>query len=231
MTNWKLFSSQKKKTLLSLHLEENTFLRTVFIFLHTDSRAWDRKFGVEKTVANAGGATAHRSSSSCKDCMECVFVCVRKCYVVTTKNLWAICSLFLQLLHINSTNEAYMLQRPSSLFWCHNLTSFSCLEISSVTLTPMSSPDSSISAGVLTPPPSKPALPKPLTGAGLPRPRVIDKTNPNILLFFFNCVTNFLFSFLCYSIMHLFCTVYHILAVFQARVSKFSQRNVFIHLI
>ncbi|XP_058248913.1 PTB domain-containing engulfment adapter protein 1 isoform X1 [Hemibagrus wyckioides] len=75
------------------------------------------------------------------------------------------------LLHINSTNEAYMLQRPSSLFWCHNLTSFSCLEISSVTLTPMSSPDSSVSAGVLTPPPSKPALPKPLTGAGLPRPR------------------------------------------------------------
>ncbi|KAK3569479.1 hypothetical protein QTP86_031423 [Hemibagrus guttatus] len=75
------------------------------------------------------------------------------------------------LLHINSTNEAYMLQRPSSLFWCHNLTSFSCLEISSVTLTPMSSPDSSVSAGVLTPPPSKPALPKPLPGAGLPRPR------------------------------------------------------------
>ncbi|XP_062862130.1 PTB domain-containing engulfment adapter protein 1 isoform X2 [Trichomycterus rosablanca] len=75
------------------------------------------------------------------------------------------------LLHINSTNEAYMLQSPSSLFWCHNLTSFSCLEISSVTLTPMSSPDSSISTGVLTPPPSKPALPKPLTEAGLPRPR------------------------------------------------------------
>ncbi|XP_053482233.1 PTB domain-containing engulfment adapter protein 1 isoform X2 [Ictalurus furcatus] len=75
------------------------------------------------------------------------------------------------LLHINSTNEAYMLQRPSSLFWCHNLTSFSCLEISSVTLTPMSSPDSSLSAGVLTPPPAKPALPKPLTGAGVPRPK------------------------------------------------------------
>ncbi|TSR51409.1 PTB domain-containing engulfment adapter protein 1 [Bagarius yarrelli] len=58
-----------------------------------------------------------------------------------------IASLQKRLLHINSTNEAYMLQRPSSLFWCHNLTSFSCLEISSVTLTPMSSPDSSLSAG------------------------------------------------------------------------------------
>ncbi|KAG9271849.1 PTB domain-containing engulfment adapter protein 1 isoform X1 [Astyanax mexicanus] len=75
------------------------------------------------------------------------------------------------LLHINSTNEDFMLQRPSSLFWCHNLTSFSCLEISSVTLTPMSSPDSNISAGVLTPPPNKPALPKPLPGVGIPRPQ------------------------------------------------------------
>ncbi|XP_026877710.1 PTB domain-containing engulfment adapter protein 1 isoform X1 [Electrophorus electricus] len=75
------------------------------------------------------------------------------------------------LLHINSTNEAYMLQRPSSLFWCHNLTSFSCLEISSVTLTPMSSPDSTMSTGVLTPPPTKPALSKPPVGDGTPRLR------------------------------------------------------------
>ncbi|XP_036396388.1 PTB domain-containing engulfment adapter protein 1 isoform X2 [Megalops cyprinoides] len=75
------------------------------------------------------------------------------------------------LLHINSTNEAYMTQRPSSLFWCHNLTSFSCLEISSVTLTPMSSPDSNLSAGLLTPPPAKPTLPKPCNGYSIPRPR------------------------------------------------------------
>ncbi|XP_070302540.1 PTB domain-containing engulfment adapter protein 1-like [Salvelinus sp. IW2-2015] len=75
-------------------------------------------------------------------------------------------------LHINSTNEAYMLSRPSSLFWCHNLTSFSCLEISSVTLTPMSSPESNLSAGLLTPPPAKPALlPKPADGCSIPRPR------------------------------------------------------------
>ncbi|XP_061082219.1 PTB domain-containing engulfment adapter protein 1 isoform X1 [Conger conger] len=75
------------------------------------------------------------------------------------------------LLHINSTNEAYMTSRPSSLFWCHNRTSFSCLEISSVTLTPMSSPDSTLSASLLTPPPAKPSLPKPSSGSSLPRPR------------------------------------------------------------
>ncbi|XP_031441734.1 PTB domain-containing engulfment adapter protein 1 isoform X1 [Clupea harengus] len=75
------------------------------------------------------------------------------------------------LLHLNSANEAYMMQRPSSLFWCHNLTSFSCLEISSVTLTPMSSPESNFSTGLLTPPPAKPALPKPRNGFSIPRPR------------------------------------------------------------
>ena len=83
-----------------------------------------------------------------------------------------LCLLSRQLLHINSTNEAYMTTRPSSLFWCHNRTSFSCLEISSVTLTPMSSPDSTLSAGLLTPPPAKPSLPKPSSGSSLPRPRV-----------------------------------------------------------
>ncbi|XP_034042102.1 PTB domain-containing engulfment adapter protein 1 isoform X6 [Thalassophryne amazonica] len=76
-------------------------------------------------------------------------------------------------LHINSANEAYLLQRPSSLFWWHNFTSLSCLEISSVTLTPMSSPESNFSAGLLTPPPAKPAVlpPKPVEGCSIPRPR------------------------------------------------------------
>ncbi|XP_053185240.1 PTB domain-containing engulfment adapter protein 1 isoform X3 [Scomber japonicus] len=76
-------------------------------------------------------------------------------------------------LHINAANEAYMLQRPSSLFWCHSIKSLSCLEISSVTLTPMSSPESNLSAGLLTPPPAKPALlpPKPTEGCSIPRPR------------------------------------------------------------
>ncbi|XP_005736922.1 PTB domain-containing engulfment adapter protein 1 isoform X1 [Pundamilia nyererei] len=76
-------------------------------------------------------------------------------------------------LHINAANEAYMLQRPSSLFWCHSIKSLSCLEISSVTLTPMSSPESNLSTGLLTPPPAKPALlpPKPNEGCSIPRPR------------------------------------------------------------
>nr|XP_040057832.1 PTB domain-containing engulfment adapter protein 1 isoform X2 [Gasterosteus aculeatus aculeatus] len=76
-------------------------------------------------------------------------------------------------LHINAANEAYMLQRPSSLFWCHSIASLSCLEISSLTLTPMSSPESNLSSGLLTPPPAKPALlpPKPPEGCSIPRPR------------------------------------------------------------
>lgn len=88
---------------------------------------------------------------------------------------------FSQPLHINAANEAYILQRPSSLFWCHSIKSLSCLEISSVTLTPMSSPESNLSAGLLTPPPAKPALlpPKPTEGCSIPRPRV------NTLCFFF----------------------------------------------
>ncbi|XP_063067589.1 PTB domain-containing engulfment adapter protein 1 isoform X1 [Engraulis encrasicolus] len=111
------------------------------------------------------------------------------------------------LLHLTSSNKAFMLQRPSALFWCSSssgsittvsdasgsisigsvassgigsaasasgsdLASFSCLEISSVTLTPASSPDSSLSTGLLTPPPSKPAQSKPvLDDHSLPRPR------------------------------------------------------------
>ncbi|XP_023657585.1 PTB domain-containing engulfment adapter protein 1 isoform X1 [Paramormyrops kingsleyae] len=75
------------------------------------------------------------------------------------------------LLLSNSTNEAYILQRPSSLFWCHSLKSISCLDISSVTLTPMSSPDSCLSAGLLTPPPAKATLPKSPNGHSVPRPR------------------------------------------------------------
>lgn len=75
---------------------------------------------------------------------------------------------------MNAANEAYMLQRPSSLYWCHSIKSLSCLEISSVTLTPMSSPESNLSTGLLTPPPAKPALlpPKPSEGCSIPRPRV-----------------------------------------------------------
>ncbi|XP_010884443.1 PTB domain-containing engulfment adapter protein 1 isoform X1 [Esox lucius] len=79
------------------------------------------------------------------------------------------------LLHLNSSNEAYMLRSPSSMFWCGSgrLTALSFLEISSVTLTPTSSPDSSISAGLLTPPPTKPTLARlpQHNGCCIPRPR------------------------------------------------------------
>lgn len=76
--------------------------------------------------------------------------------------------------HMNAADEAYMLGRPSSLFWCDGVTALSCLEISSVTLTPMSSPESNMSGGLLTPPPAKPPLlpPKPPEGCSIPRPRV-----------------------------------------------------------
>ncbi|XP_058889596.1 PTB domain-containing engulfment adapter protein 1 isoform X2 [Acipenser ruthenus] len=75
------------------------------------------------------------------------------------------------LLHINSANQQHVLERPSSLFWCHNMMSASYLEISSITLTPMSSPESNLSTGLLTPPPSKSTLPKAVSGYSIPRPR------------------------------------------------------------
>ncbi|XP_007552320.1 PTB domain-containing engulfment adapter protein 1 isoform X1 [Poecilia formosa] len=77
----------------------------------------------------------------------------------------------------DAVGESFLLHRPSSLFWFHSVSSLSCLEISSVTLTPMSSPDSSVSAGILTPPPAKHApLPPPLPpkaseACSIPRPR------------------------------------------------------------
>lgn len=75
---------------------------------------------------------------------------------------------------MNAATDAYTLQRPSTLYWCHNIKSLSCLEISSVTLTPMSSPESNLSTGLLTSPPAKPALLplKPSEGCSIPRPRV-----------------------------------------------------------
>ncbi|XP_067405150.1 PTB domain-containing engulfment adapter protein 1 isoform X3 [Emydura macquarii macquarii] len=77
------------------------------------------------------------------------------------------------LLHIKSDNDQHMFQRPSIFFWCNNEDSTPCLDISSITLTPMSSPDSRLSSGLLTPPPSKSGLPKPVNEYSIPRPRVI----------------------------------------------------------
>ncbi|KAK2888948.1 hypothetical protein Q8A67_014323 [Cirrhinus molitorella] len=75
-------------------------------------------------------------------------------------------------LHVNVSNEPYILQKPSALSWCgDDVTSLSSLEISSVTLTPVSSPDSSQSASLLTPPPAKPTHSQPTSGYIVPRPR------------------------------------------------------------
>ncbi|XP_017336132.1 PTB domain-containing engulfment adapter protein 1 isoform X1 [Ictalurus punctatus] len=73
------------------------------------------------------------------------------------------------LLHVNSSTEACM----SSALSCFtdDASSLSSLEISSVTLTPLSSPDFSQSAGLLTPPPAKPAQFLPTDVFIVPRPR------------------------------------------------------------
>ncbi|XP_033024420.1 PTB domain-containing engulfment adapter protein 1 isoform X3 [Lacerta agilis] len=75
------------------------------------------------------------------------------------------------LLHIESDCEHDMFQRPTTFFWCSNEDSAPCLDISSITLTPMNSPDSRHSSGLLTPPPTKSGLPKPVHEHSIPRPR------------------------------------------------------------
>ncbi|XP_062853780.1 PTB domain-containing engulfment adapter protein 1 isoform X2 [Trichomycterus rosablanca] len=67
------------------------------------------------------------------------------------------------------SSSAYML---SSMLSCsaENFTSLSSFEISSVTLTPVSSPDSNQSVGLLTPPTAKPNLLLPIPGSSIPRP-------------------------------------------------------------
>ncbi|XP_053925591.1 PTB domain-containing engulfment adapter protein 1 isoform X6 [Cuculus canorus] len=74
------------------------------------------------------------------------------------------------LLHIKCDNHEHMFQRPSTFFWCNNEDSPPCLDISSITLTPRSSPDSRLPSGLLIPPPSKSGLPKPASEYSCPRP-------------------------------------------------------------
>ncbi|XP_039925029.1 PTB domain-containing engulfment adapter protein 1 isoform X3 [Hirundo rustica] len=76
-----------------------------------------------------------------------------------------------RLLHIKCDNDEHMFQRPSTFFWCNNEDSPPCLDISSITLTPRSSPDSRLPPGLLIPPPSKSGLPKPASEYSCPRPR------------------------------------------------------------
>ncbi|XP_060774680.1 PTB domain-containing engulfment adapter protein 1 isoform X2 [Neoarius graeffei] len=74
------------------------------------------------------------------------------------------------LLHVNSSTDTCVLS--SALSCCtDDVSSLSSLEISSVTLTPLSSPDSGQSAGLLTPPTTKPAHFLPNNGFIVPRPR------------------------------------------------------------
>lgn len=98
-----------------------------------------------------------------------------------------------QHLHVNVSNEPYILQKLSALSWCgDDVTSLSSLEISSVTLTPVSSPDSSQSASLLTPPPAKPTHSQPTSGYIMPRPRVnVSYKNNYTVHFACDSITNF----------------------------------------
>ncbi|XP_040331548.1 PTB domain-containing engulfment adapter protein 1 isoform X5 [Leopardus geoffroyi] len=75
------------------------------------------------------------------------------------------------LLHQVSDHEQHGFQRCSSSFWrSSDDDSSSCLNISSITVTPVNSPDSRLSLGLLIPPPSKCGLPKPISESSIPRP-------------------------------------------------------------
>lgn len=92
-----------------------------------------------------------------------------------------------QLLHIKCDNDEHMFQRSSAFFWCNSEDSPPCLDISSITLTPRSSPDSRLLPGLLIPPPSKSGLPKPTNEYSCPRPRVILLCKSFLIFFAFLC--------------------------------------------
>ncbi|XP_043750871.1 PTB domain-containing engulfment adapter protein 1 isoform X2 [Cervus elaphus] len=74
------------------------------------------------------------------------------------------------LLHKMSDHEQHGFQRCSSSFWHSTDDSSPCLNIPSLTVTPVNSPDSRLSLGLLIPPPSKQGLPKPDSDSSIPRP-------------------------------------------------------------
>ncbi|XP_047628999.1 PTB domain-containing engulfment adapter protein 1 isoform X3 [Phacochoerus africanus] len=74
------------------------------------------------------------------------------------------------LLHKMSDHEQHEFQRCSPSFWHNTDGSSPCLNISSITVTPVNSPDSRLSLGLLIPPPSKCGLPKPVSESSIPRP-------------------------------------------------------------
>nr|XP_019838601.1 PREDICTED: PTB domain-containing engulfment adapter protein 1 [Bos indicus] len=84
------------------------------------------------------------------------------------------------LLHKMSDHEQHGFQRCSPSFWHSTDDSSPCLNISSITVTPVNSPDSRLSLGLLIPPPSKRGLPKPDSDNSIPRPH-LDMTELNLL--------------------------------------------------
>ncbi|XP_044788551.2 PTB domain-containing engulfment adapter protein 1 isoform X2 [Bubalus bubalis] len=74
------------------------------------------------------------------------------------------------LLHKMSDHEQHGFQRCSPSFWHSTDDSSPCLNLSSITVTPVNSPDSRLSLGLLIPPPSKRGLPKPDSNNSIPRP-------------------------------------------------------------
>ncbi|XP_078183269.1 PTB domain-containing engulfment adapter protein 1 isoform X2 [Callithrix jacchus] len=80
------------------------------------------------------------------------------------------------LLHKMSGHEQHGFQRCSSSFWCSSGDPSPCLNISSISVTPVNLPDSRLSLGLLIPPPSKCGFPKPVSESSIPRPHVGSMT-------------------------------------------------------
>ncbi|XP_058259697.1 PTB domain-containing engulfment adapter protein 1 isoform X2 [Hemibagrus wyckioides] len=77
------------------------------------------------------------------------------------------------LWHFNTSPDTCVLSSSPSCC-TDDVSSLSSLEISSVTLTPLSSPDSGQSAGLLTPPPAKPTHSLPSNSFIVPRPHAVS---------------------------------------------------------
>ncbi|XP_047400336.1 PTB domain-containing engulfment adapter protein 1 isoform X3 [Sciurus carolinensis] len=67
-------------------------------------------------------------------------------------------------------HEPHRFQRCSSTFWHGGDDSSPCLNMSSTSVTPVNSPDSRLSLGLLIPPPSKSGLPPPVSQRRISRP-------------------------------------------------------------
>uniref|UniRef100_UPI00398F52D7 PTB domain-containing engulfment adapter protein 1-like isoform X1 n=1 Tax=Pristiophorus japonicus TaxID=55135 RepID=UPI00398F52D7 len=88
------------------------------------------------------------------------------------------------LLHISSSNQLQLCQRPSTLFWSHNMEKVSFPEIASFTLTPTSPSGSSLTEGLLTPPSPQNTLQQAVNGFSIPRPcRGVASRSPSTDLF------------------------------------------------